>query len=298
MDISQQHQTQARYEDTEMARTIPSCYSAPDSVDYWRHKRMYDLVAPLIATDTGTWLTIGDGRYGSDAYVLRSLMHDLSRDGSARVTASSISTSTLEVAKERGWIEECLLLNAEEMNLEDDSFDYVFCKETFHHLPRPLVGLYEMLRVARRAVILIEPTDGGRRALDRLKRLAKRMLRGDASAEFEPAGNFIYRVSISEAFKIAAALQLPFMAYRTFNDAFVRQLAGAPASGSLGRALTGSIIALQDLLVGLRLMSPGLVSLVLFKSLPSPERRRALATSGYRVVKVPINPYTSAAKDS
>lgn len=38
-------------------------------------------------------------------------------------------------------------------------FDLVVCKESLHHTPRPVQGLTEMLRVCRRASILIEPWD-------------------------------------------------------------------------------------------------------------------------------------------
>jgi SAM-dependent methyltransferase len=47
--------------------------------------------------------------------------------------------------------------NAEQLPFASASFDLVFCKESLHHLARPVLGFYEMLRVCRRAVILVEP---------------------------------------------------------------------------------------------------------------------------------------------
>ncbi|NQT07036.1 MAG: class I SAM-dependent methyltransferase, partial [Candidatus Omnitrophica bacterium] len=47
--------------------------------------------------------------------------------------------------------------NAESLSYPDGSFDLVFCKEGLHHLARPMLGLYEMLRVCRKAVIIVEP---------------------------------------------------------------------------------------------------------------------------------------------
>ncbi len=47
--------------------------------------------------------------------------------------------------------------NAECLTYDSRSYDVVICKEGLHHLARPFLGLYEMLRVCRRAVILIEP---------------------------------------------------------------------------------------------------------------------------------------------
>lgn len=49
--------------------------------------------------------------------------------------------------------------NAEGVRHESGSFDLVYCKEGLHHLARPVQGLYEMLRICRRGVILIEPNE-------------------------------------------------------------------------------------------------------------------------------------------
>jgi SAM-dependent methyltransferase len=47
--------------------------------------------------------------------------------------------------------------NAEHLPFAPASFDLVFCKESLHHLARPVLGLYEMLRVCRRAAVFVEP---------------------------------------------------------------------------------------------------------------------------------------------
>jgi SAM-dependent methyltransferase len=49
--------------------------------------------------------------------------------------------------------------NCEALPFASQSFDLVFCKEGLHHLARPVLGLYEMLRVCRKAVVFIEPCD-------------------------------------------------------------------------------------------------------------------------------------------
>jgi SAM-dependent methyltransferase len=53
------------------------------------------------------------------------------------------------------------LANAEALPYASRSFDLVLCKEALHHLARPVLGLYEMLRVCRRRAVLIEPWDCG-----------------------------------------------------------------------------------------------------------------------------------------
>jgi SAM-dependent methyltransferase len=49
--------------------------------------------------------------------------------------------------------------NAEALSFSSRSFDLVFCKYGLHHLPRPALGLYEMLRCCRQTAIFIEPYD-------------------------------------------------------------------------------------------------------------------------------------------
>ena len=40
----------------------------------------------------------------------------------------------------------------------DNSVDFVQCKESFHHFPRPMVSFYEMMRVARYGVLCASPS--------------------------------------------------------------------------------------------------------------------------------------------
>ncbi|MBU2634344.1 MAG: class I SAM-dependent methyltransferase [Nanoarchaeota archaeon] len=47
--------------------------------------------------------------------------------------------------------------NLEGLDIESESYDLVFCKETLHHIPRPSLGVYEILRVCKKAAIMIEP---------------------------------------------------------------------------------------------------------------------------------------------
>jgi SAM-dependent methyltransferase len=47
----------------------------------------------------------------------------------------------------------------EKVSFKNKSFDLVFVKEAVHHVARPIQGLYEMLRVAKKGVIFIEPQE-------------------------------------------------------------------------------------------------------------------------------------------
>jgi len=46
--------------------------------------------------------------------------------------------------------------NIEKISFKPKSFDLVFVKEALHHVPRPVLGLYEILQVAKKSVIFIE----------------------------------------------------------------------------------------------------------------------------------------------
>jgi ubiquinone/menaquinone biosynthesis C-methylase UbiE len=45
------------------------------------------------------------------------------------------------------------------LDLPDNSYDLVVVQDGLHHLPRPVTGFTEMLRVAKKAVIVIESYD-------------------------------------------------------------------------------------------------------------------------------------------
>lgn len=80
--------------------------------------------------------------------------------GFVDVTNSDFSGSALDVARQREPSVTSLELNAEALDLADDSFDLVIERAGLHHLPRPVLGFNEMLRVARKAVIVVEPNTG------------------------------------------------------------------------------------------------------------------------------------------
>jgi SAM-dependent methyltransferase len=98
--------------------------------------------------DFGSSLVVCGGVGGEGVFLLRR--------GFENVTLSDIAPAALDVCPEPRLARR--VLNAEEMrDLADGSFDLVLVQDGLHHLPRPTLGFTEMLRVARRAVIVIEP---------------------------------------------------------------------------------------------------------------------------------------------
>lgn len=264
---------------------LPKRYAAPDSIDAWRHRRMLSTVLPLLeAHPHSTWLTLGDGNYASDAHFLQT--------HGADATASSLTDATLEAARQRGYVAKYLVQNAEALTLVNESFEFVMCKESYHHFPRPPVAFYEMWRVARRAVVLIEPHDDRRRLLDSLKYLVKRLLRGDVTDQFEADGNFLYRVSVREIEKMATALNGAWVAVKRYNDFYY-----APAeSDRYGAASVGNVITklglfVQDVLCRMGLLNYGLVTVMVFKRDIDSALLQSLRQRGFRLARLPKNPY-------
>lgn len=80
--------------------------------------------------------------------------------GFGDVTVSDFSSEALQRCNRLDPALKTLLLDAERMDVPDSSYDLVVVQDGLHHLPRPALGFAEMLRVARVAVILIEPHHG------------------------------------------------------------------------------------------------------------------------------------------
>ena len=102
------------------------------NVNYWLHKQMFELADPLCTDSSKTWLTVGDG-YGLDANYFF--------EKGLSVTASDISGTFLPLAFQNGLLDKYAVENVEKLSFDDNSFDYVFCKESYHHFPRPYLGV-------------------------------------------------------------------------------------------------------------------------------------------------------------
>ena len=114
-----------------------SSWKSKTTVDFWRHERMYSTISPLIDSfPNANWLTIGDGRYGTDANFILS-------QGFKDVLATDISDTYLKIALAEGFITKYKNENAENLSFNNNSFDFVLCKEAYHHFPRPMVAFNE-----------------------------------------------------------------------------------------------------------------------------------------------------------
>ncbi len=266
-------------------KELPHCYANPDSIDAWRHNRMRNMILELIRLyPKSKWLTIGDGNHASDAYYLEQQGLD--------VTASSISTETLSIAHQLGYIQKFKAINAERIDEADNSYDFVYCKEAYHHFPRPPVALYEMLRVANEGIVLIEPHESGFRIFSSVKMMIKLIFRGDNSFDFEPTGNYIFRVNLKEIKKMMTSLNLRLIAYKKFNDFYHPKLTSKSIKGiSIAKFIFLSGIFMQNILCKIGLLDYGLVLLIIFKEEIEKDRLKHLKKNGFRISSLPINPY-------
>ena len=257
------------------------------TADYWRHQRLYEAVDAFRGEPDATWLTIGDGRYGLDAIRIRA-------KGVASVLPTDISSALLAKAKEDGRIDRYAVENAEALTFADGSFDYVFCKESYHHFPRPAIALYEMLRVARKAVILIEPNDLSASPLVRARQWLRGLFGGphfDAE-NYEESGNYAYSISRREMEKVALGVDLPMVATKDMPDCYV---AGCEFQRASWRSPVYAYIrlrcAMQDVLATLALHYRPLLMAVIFKQTPTDAALGVLSAGGWRISKLPRNPY-------
>ena len=86
------------------------------------------------------WLTVGDYSGLEANYLLKR---------NQNVIASDLSDAMLKEANSEGLIKDYSKQNVERLTYNDNYFDYVVCKEAFHHFPRAYMGLYEMIRVSK-----------------------------------------------------------------------------------------------------------------------------------------------------
>lgn len=253
---------------------------------------MYGILNPILESDDGaSWLTVGDGRYGLDARYLL--------DHGADAVASDISEVLLLESQRRGLIPAYRVENAEAMTAADDEFDYVLCKESYHHFPRPGRALYEMLRVARKAVILIEPADEFiyENVLSSVAhvvaswrlRLRGRVLERNS---FEETGNYVYSISRREIEKVALGLNLPAVAFKGINDAYIAGVEheAMADNGPLQAAVRRKIKAAdRRCRVGWRQYK--LMCAVLFLGPPNRDLTEKMEHAGFSVPDLPRNPH-------
>ena len=268
-----------------------------NTLDKWRHKRMLDPIKAFISKNSN-WLTIGDGRFGTEARFIN--------DNGGTVHASDINVDLLSKSKEMGYINEYSAQNAENLSFESNKFDYVLIKEAVHHFEKPWKGLYEAFRVAKIAIIIIEPKDpnplrnGLRKKLfNLLKYIIKLALKKNPniySYSFEEVGNFVYSMEIRELEKFLLGMNHNHLAHKELNDYYFSGVEFIEENPKNLKDLLQKLklrinVFLLDVFSTLGLTESNLSQVVLFKKEPSPELIKKMLKYNWKYRILPKNPF-------
>lgn len=140
----------------------PSRWSFHDTQDpltrYLRDRRQKRAVQELLRQTNllfGAWgkVLVVCGGVGGEGTFLRKL-------GFQNVTVAELDPSLLKIMGQRDPDLRGVACDAQRLAFADASFDLVLVQDGIHHLKNPALGVTEMLRVARRAVVVIEPHEG------------------------------------------------------------------------------------------------------------------------------------------
>lgn len=278
----------AEYVLKDKLKTHSETWMKDGTVDAWRHLRMRNSILPFLnCYRKASWVTVGDGRYGSDAHYIEA--------HGGKVLATDISDVLIKEGRRRKFISKYQKENAEKLSFQDSSFDFVFCKESFHHFPRPMLALYEMIRVAKKAVILIEPND----TPSWLQTLVVKFLgRGGKSDlgnyfnSFENAGNYVYKISLREVEKTALGIQLPEIAYFGIDDFYIKGVEYEDYKKfSFKLLIIKAALFVMDVLYKLHFRDRALSVVVIFVQKPSKNLQQQLKAIGFKIIILPKNPY-------
>ncbi len=262
------------------------------TIGKWLQEIFFKSLNPLLVDKNGTWLTLGDA-YGFDAqYILQA---------GNKAIASDLNTDFLAIAKNQQVITDFSVQNAEAMSYPNHAFDYILCKESYHHFPRPYAALYEMVRVAKKGFILMEPQDpilkmpfllGLMNVISTFSdQLSKKLWKNRFS--YEPVGNFVYKIAERELEKFAAGLNLPMVAFKKLNPNFYFE----GANETLANKRSVKFLSIyfkkrtRDFLSKMGIIPAQVLCAIVFKTMPNDSTLEELKRTGYRIIKIPNNPY-------
>jgi hypothetical protein len=164
-----------------------------------------------------------------------------------------------------------------------------------------MVALYEMLRVARNGVLLIEPNDAyiinkySEILFRNLKNIVKYLLvKNTNKHSFEESGNYVFSISRREIEKVALGLNYKVVAFKGINDTYIKGVEyekvynNGPLQSKIRR-----VINIKNALCKLGVIDYDLLASIIFKILPSKDIHQQLIKKGYQIVQLLKNPYIS-----
>lgn len=198
------------------------------------------------------------------------------------VTATDLYAGDLRRAFESGEIDDFSEENAESLSYETEAFDWGIVKAGLHHLARPIIGIYELLRVSKKGVFILEGHDGYL-----LRVLRKYLFPG---RDWEPCGNYVYRFRERELAKLCLSLNIPAYAVKTSFGVWNRKQESI-YKGELGYRLR--VLFYRFLNYVLASQGNNFTGLI-FKIVPTQYQIGLLKHSGFRYVELPRNPHVES----
>lgn len=178
-------------------------YDGCEHHDYFRELpfiRVKKLLEKANININNAYLHIASCGSGIDIYYL-------SKFYNAKILASDYSNEAIERVRKTFAGIEVKVEDNEKLSFNDNYFDWSFIAASLHHLPRPIVGLYELLRVSKQGIIVIEPYDS------LLTRIAVSL---GMAQKYEASGNYVYRFSRGEIYKISRSGYCDYFIDRCF----------------------------------------------------------------------------------
>ncbi len=267
--------------------------STQHTLDALRHLNMLEPIKEFI-NKGDTWLTIGDGRYGSEAQYLQ--LQGL------EVVASDMNIELLDRAYENQAIKKYIKADAEALDLPDNHVDFILIKETLHHCRRPWLAIYEALRVAKKGVIIIEPNDRynwARKIEDWIRRTIGKSKKEDFW--WEVVGNFGYSFSVRELKKLALGYSKVDLYIKEQNDVYMKGLEKVKANKGIRLISQVEIryrikkIAIETL-IKLRVMRNNLILAAILHEETIVSQGRKI--KGWNKMELPANPYLNGQFDA
>lgn len=206
-------------------------------VRYTRDRRLKIAIEHLMAvtgqTPTGWDALVVCGGVGGEGTFLANL-------GFRSVTVADFSHNALMFCRSRDPRLRTCTMDAEQLAAADKSYSVVLVQDGLHELRRPVTGLTEMLRVARTAVVVIEPHTG----------VVARIL-GTTWEYHEGVANFVFRWNesmfeqVSRSYLMHSAVHVKTIRLWDHNET-MQKLGAILPDRRAGLALIKSSYALLD----------------------------------------------------
>jgi len=190
-----------------------------------------------------------------------------------------------------------VIRNAENLTFSDNEFDFVLCKESYHHFPRPMLALTEMFRVAKIGVILIEPRDYDidRSLFSFVNKTVNIFKKRKDGHFFEEVGNYVYTTSERELEKFMLGIHHNTIAFSGINDHYSNisgyEIENLNLPMKLNFLRLKTIIAVKNLLNLLSIRKTNLLKAILFKNNLNEDLKFIIKKEGFKFKILPKNPY-------